>query len=308
MHMGQRPGRSAQNFRLQGTQPERALPPRRLSATRNDFAELTSIDSVVWCALVNAAPSSDTDNASSSLCYGLGRLQSCSLLSILPTPLFAQREGHEWRPLQMHINLPGKCTGFILAVCWRDQGWGNQKGQFGLNKQPLTPGYAPQTQASTWEYVACDFKVEHQWSASHQLPLSYIVGGGGGHALHIDQLRVLAFHRELPARGVVWHWMLLFKKVSEPHAEDGETQSDHRPERESKQSANVDTQCDDLGSFRSLIKLISLRLPNEVQLEVVEFLEGPKYASVSQYAKHLIPSNDHQSLFELDSAKLFSRL
>lgn len=348
------------------------LPPKQYDADR-----LSAGDIALWCALMgiscdflpnlldrraptcanplasNVAPYSATsshaqnDNlpTAAQTSYYDRRLDLMCIKDSLVSPLDDESRSDSWRPL-MNIRIPRDCVGFIIAVLWHDQGWGNAKGRLGLCNSPVIPLRAPRE--PRWEYVTCDMTQEQQEQLQQRstdcvLPLMHIVGGGGGHRLQIKHLRVLTFRKQLPCRRLLWHWLLHFKKIKQILAEstpiklsqnDKEKKvvgSDQKevPVRmsflrrcankvghlvgkksnsaQSRNEGEHGMDATEARRLRSLITLIALRLPNELQIDVIEYVEGPKYKTVARYAEHILPHSPEHAA-EQSAARVYNPL
>lgn len=81
----------------------------------------------------------------------------------------------------------GTLDSFTLSMNWKDQGWGNRKGRIFYR-----------TDTSGWQDLG--ILAEHFWTSpmvtimhtldTNRLHLGYIVGGGGGHRLYINNAQL----------------------------------------------------------------------------------------------------------------------
>jgi hypothetical protein len=85
-------------------------------------------------------------------------------------------------------SLLGSITGFDLTLTWSDQGWGNKKGRL---------YYQFDTSPAVYFAIASHNSVTETLSVSGLMgpdnadfSLFYVVGGGGGHSLHIDNASI----------------------------------------------------------------------------------------------------------------------
>ena len=102
------------------------------------------------------------------------------------------------------VVLEDTLTELLVQLVWNDQGWGNSKGQCLLKlvsregkvlaeeKIGLAP-HVRQRQPFSFGSDANICKLSHQGA---NLSISYLVGGGGGHALCIQQLEVAGAYRK----------------------------------------------------------------------------------------------------------------
>jgi hypothetical protein len=168
------------------------------------------------------------------------------------------------------VALPPRCQGFVARITWRDQGWGNSKGRVGLPRsfgvgENMFGRLAPQARAEDW--AVCDFTPT---SGDHgsELPIMYVVGGGGGHELRVEQMHVLAFG--VGWGGVLEQWGLLIMTVKY----DG-LEVVPRPPRAAAAGAAAAAWTADELAFGRLVKAMALAMPQEVIVRVCSFVVVP---------------------------------
>lgn len=108
-----------------------------------------------------------------------------------------------WHVLHQ-TTLTGPLTGLKVSARWRDQGWGNQKGQVRAVLQrdssevqtvAAFPGTAPHDDTAVQALLPPDFVAAAQ--LGDVVRFEYCVGGGGGHELYIEDFRAdFAFEAE----------------------------------------------------------------------------------------------------------------
>ncbi|KAL0488925.1 urease subunit alpha [Acrasis kona] len=101
-------------------------------------------------------------------------------------------------PVKLDLDIAVKsATSMKIELTWMDQGWGNKKGTFLIKeikldedgKSFLTSTIQPFDVAGHRRSVnETEFKFEEE---IHGLEFRVIVGGGGGHQLNIEKLKIL---------------------------------------------------------------------------------------------------------------------
>ena len=77
--------------------------------------------------------------------------------------------------------------GFRLSMLWRDQGWGNRKGRIYYRSD--TTGWQNLGLLAAHYWTWPTVTIMNSFDAG-RLHFGYVVGGGGGHSLHIRNARV----------------------------------------------------------------------------------------------------------------------
>lgn len=112
--------------------------------------------------------------------------------------IFDLKNQYDFVALEPTIELTGSIVSMTADISWKDQGWGNSKGNcravvyregeaiFGVDLF----GFAPQKTGQ--KFVSFDERslFNYYTQAGDVLEISYTVGGGGGHSLFISQLDV----------------------------------------------------------------------------------------------------------------------
>lgn len=103
----------------------------------------------------------------------------------------------EWRPLRTVGPLEDCLHSLLATIYWRDQGWGNAKGCVrAVLRREGTPcvaeadlfGISPHETERSRRYL--DAIDGHKPGKGDTIAFEYMVGGGGGHQLHIDSFEV----------------------------------------------------------------------------------------------------------------------
>ena len=80
--------------------------------------------------------------------------------------------------------ITGSIDSFDLTLTWKDQGWGNLKGRLYYEIDSLGPVYID---IASHSWVTETLSVDNIMAPNgSDFSLYYVVGGGGGHSLHIQ--------------------------------------------------------------------------------------------------------------------------
>ena len=99
---------------------------------------------------------------------------------------------HNWGTFELPAGWGLAYSGGTLAVRWKDQGWGNQKGSLSAKLAIKQKDWIPiSTHVAPHQWSAETFALPAAWfdgvETQETLELAYYVGGGGGHALFVEQ-------------------------------------------------------------------------------------------------------------------------
>ena len=110
----------------------------------------------------------------------------------------ADHRKHHW----FRLDLPNGIQTFSggnISVQWKDQGWGNRKGhlwaRFTAAQGDTSPWARISTHVAPHTWTREEFALPATWFAEGRhapvtLELAFEVGGGGGHALHVQEARL----------------------------------------------------------------------------------------------------------------------
>ena len=98
-----------------------------------------------------------------------------------------------------------ECHSIFVSMSWRDQGWGNQKSYLvvlaGDKETRLGPVvFASDIAPHSQQRLEITFNPERDQSYH----LWYVVGGGGGHSLHLSDVQVEALVFDDPSHSFLW--------------------------------------------------------------------------------------------------------
>ena len=94
---------------------------------------------------------------------------------------------HLW--MELPLPLQERLHSIHLNASWKDQGWGNRKGNVSITSSihAFTPDIVVNSGA---EHTASQLNLEFKVQPGKKYYLMYRVGGGGGHSLHVSDIKL----------------------------------------------------------------------------------------------------------------------
>eukprot|EP00928_Gymnodinium_smaydae_P097807 TRINITY_DN8946_c0_g1_i1.p1 TRINITY_DN8946_c0_g1~~TRINITY_DN8946_c0_g1_i1.p1 ORF type:complete len:601 (+),score=96.21 TRINITY_DN8946_c0_g1_i1:43-1845(+) len=102
-----------------------------------------------------------------------------------------------------YMSVDNPLNSIKVSFTWKDQGWGNQKGALDIRlyrgstkiaDQRINDSAAPHSWDKVTKKLSKDMPVVSKARAGDNLRMRYLVGGGGGHELHVKQLRIYLYY------------------------------------------------------------------------------------------------------------------
>jgi len=162
-------------------------------------------------AVASYLPPLDTlrlNNTSKTLRSKLS-LTACSPRLILTDFSRGDRDDDLHHGFQIPVPRQAPCHSVLLALTWRDQGWGNRKGRIVIAAAEggrVRPAPDPRCgedvvyASGIAEHAARRIDVTFRPKDGETYHLWYVVGGGGGHSLHLSNVRIQILVLDDPGR------------------------------------------------------------------------------------------------------------